>query len=139
MPCSGDVALAVADKQRPEAEEGVAPGPKALTSAERAMVRGNELPAMAPSARWLSVCNHRQKLRRPVIVCGWPKNPTHVMQELYEIEGQRRAGWNSSTRLPEGSTSKICDPPGPTTMSLRNWRPAARKRATSAGRSSTTR
>ena len=33
---------------------------------------------------------------------------------------QRRAGWNNSTRFPEGSTSRICEPPGPVTISLRN-------------------
>src|SRR5689334_17918583 len=52
---------------------------------------------------------------------------------------QRCAGWNSSTRLPDGSTSRTCEPPGPVTMSLRNFAPAARSRATSAGRSSTMR
>jgi hypothetical protein len=42
-------------------------------------------------------------------------------------------GWNSSTRLPDGSTIQICDPPGPVTMSSRrNFTPAARSRATSA-------
>ena len=50
-----------------------------------------------------------------------------------------RAGWNNSTKLPEGSTSRICEPPGPVTMSLRNWTLAARSRATSAGKSSTMR
>ena len=38
------------------------------------------------------------------------------------------AGWKSSTRLPEGSLSKICAPPGPLTMSFRNCTPAARNR-----------
>ena len=33
--------------------------------------------------------------------------------------GQVPAGWNSSTTLPEGSSSKIWRPPGPVTMSLR--------------------
>src|SRR5215470_10192742 len=50
-----------------------------------------------------------------------------------------RRGWNSSTGLPEGSSRRICDPPGPVTMSLRNWTPAARSRRTSAARSSTIR
>ena len=31
------------------------------------------------------------------------------------------AGSNNSTRLPEGSSSRICRPPGPATMSLRNF------------------
>ena len=33
--------------------------------------------------------------------------------------GQVPAGWNSSTTLPEGSSSRTCEPPGPVTMSLR--------------------
>ena len=33
------------------------------------------------------------------------------------------AGWNSSTTLPEGSSSRICEPPGPVTTSLRKRQP----------------
>src|ERR1044071_349859 len=51
---------------------------------------------------------------------------------------QRPAGWNSSIGLPEGSSSRICWPPGPVTMSLRNLSPPARSRPTSAAMSSTT-
>jgi hypothetical protein len=39
--------------------------------------------------------------------------------------GPHRAGWNSSTRLPQGSSSRICRPPGPVTISLRNLQPHA--------------
>jgi hypothetical protein len=48
----------------------------------------------------------------------------------------RRACSNSSTRFPEASLRRICEPPGPVTISLRNCTPAARNRATSPGRSS---
>src|SRR5262245_26339303 len=58
---SGDVALAVADKQRPEAEEGVAPGPKALTSVERAMVRGNERARHGPASVGCLFCAHSKR------------------------------------------------------------------------------
>ena len=36
----------------------------------------------------------------------------------------RAAGWNSSIGFPAGSSSRICWPPGPLTMSLRNVSPA---------------
>ena len=49
------------------------------------------------------------------------------------------AGWKSSTTLPDGSSSRICCPPGPDTMSFRNLRPAALSGATSAAMSLTTR
>ena len=49
------------------------------------------------------------------------------------------AGWKSSIGFPEGSSIRICCPPGPLTMSLRNVRPAARRRSTSAAMSSTIR
>jgi hypothetical protein len=51
----------------------------------------------------------------------------------------RCRGTKSSIGLPEGSSSRICDPPGPVMMSLRKRTPAARSRVTSAARSSTTR
>jgi len=35
------------------------------------------------------------------------------------------AGWNSSTRFPEGSTASTCAPPGPVTISLRNRTPSS--------------
>jgi hypothetical protein len=47
------------------------------------------------------------------------------------------AGRNSSIGLPEGSSSRICLPPGPVTMSLRKGTPSARRRLTSASMSST--
>ena len=50
---------------------------------------------------------------------------------------QRAPGWNSSTTLPEGSSRRICFPPGPVTMSLRNDAPRSRSSATSASMSST--
>lgn len=53
--------------------------------------------------------------------------------------GVMAVGWKSSTTLPEGSSSRICLPPGPLRMSLRNRAPALRKRATSASTSSTIR
>ena len=33
---------------------------------------------------------------------------------------QRCMGWKSSTKLPEGSTRRTCEPPGPVTMSFLN-------------------
>src|SRR6266404_2574656 len=51
--------------------------------------------------------------------------------------GPRRAGSNSSTGLPAGSSSRICLPPLPTTISFRNRTPATRSFSTSRLRSST--
>ena len=51
----------------------------------------------------------------------------------------RPAGWKSSTGFPDGSSSTICRPPGPVTMSLRNDTPPSRKRDVSASMSSTIR
>jgi hypothetical protein len=48
-------------------------------------------------------------------------------------------GWKSSIGLPEGSSRRICEPPGPVTTSLPKRTPAARSRFTSTGRSSTIR
>jgi hypothetical protein len=62
-------------------------------------------------------------------------------RSLFQYAGptrQRRAGWKSSIGLPDGSSSRICEPPGPVTMSFRNGTPAARSRSTSLARSSTT-
>jgi len=70
---------------------------------------------------------------------GQSRYPSARATLQWNRRGQRRAGWNSSTRLPDGSTNRICDPPGPVTISLRNCAPASRNRATSAGRSSTMR
>ena len=47
----------------------------------------------------------------------------HVVTRL-PVSVQRPAGWNSSTTLPDGSSRRICFPPGPSTMSLRNVAPA---------------
>ncbi len=52
---------------------------------------------------------------------------------------QAPAGWKSSIGLPAGSSNRICWPPGPLTMSLRNVRPAAPSRWTSAAMSLTIR
>ena len=41
-------------------------------------------------------------------------------------ERAQEAGWNSSMGLPAGSSSTICEPPGPVMTSLRNVSPAAR-------------
>ena len=40
-------------------------------------------------------------------------------------DGRQPAGWKSSIRLPEGSSMRICEPPGPVTTSLRNGTPSA--------------
>jgi hypothetical protein len=53
--------------------------------------------------------------------------------------GYAAAGWKSSIGLPAGSSSRICRPPGPLTISLRNVRPAERSRSTSRAMSSTIR
>ncbi len=37
-------------------------------------------------------------------------------------------GWNNSTGLPDGSSSRIWKPPGPFTISLRNVSPASQSR-----------
>ena len=48
------------------------------------------------------------------------------------------AGWKISIGLPDGSSRRICRPPGPLTMSLRKLTPAVRRRSTSASMSPTT-
>ncbi len=53
--------------------------------------------------------------------------------------GHWPAGSKSSTKFPDGSIIRICEPPGPLTMSLRNRTPAARIRVTSPAKSSTMR
>ena len=60
-------------------------------------------------------------------------------QALVSRQGrcQAPAGWNSSIGLPAGSSSRICRPPGPLTMSFRNEIPAARSCSTSASMSPT--
>src|SRR5918996_1414165 len=57
---------------------------------------------------------------------------------LGHVGGYAPAGWKSSIGLPEGSSSRICFPPGPVTMSLRKCTPSARRRSTSAAMLSTT-
>src|SRR5215217_803295 len=52
---------------------------------------------------------------------------------------QPPAGWNSSTRFPEGSTARTWAPPGPVTISLRNLTPSSLRRSTSRWTSSTMR
>src|SRR5207253_1331200 len=48
-----------------------------------------------------------------------------------------QAGWNSSIGLPSGSSSWICFPPGPDSISLRKLKPCCFIAATRAGRSTT--
>src|SRR4051794_1101226 len=50
-----------------------------------------------------------------------------------------RTSSKSSTRLPSGSATRTCLPPGPLTTSLESGTPAARSRSTSPARSSTSR
>jgi hypothetical protein len=52
-------------------------------------------------------------------------------------QARLRLGSNNSIGLPDGSSSRICRPPFPSTGSLRNVHFAPRSRSTSAGRSST--
>ena len=47
---------------------------------------------------------------------------------------QPPAGWNSSTRFPDGSTARTWAPPGPVTISLRNFTPSSLRRSTSRSR-----
>ena len=54
-------------------------------------------------------------------------------------EPAQPAGWKSSTTFPEGSSRRICCPPGPVTISFRNATPSPRRRSTSAAMSSTSR
>ena len=63
---------------------------------------------------------------------------TALMLDGFGVHAQP-AGWKSSTTLPDGSSSRICLPPGPWTMSLRKASPARRRRSTSATRSTTMR
>src|SRR6185503_19234528 len=56
-----------------------------------------------------------------------------------EREGRYRAGSNSSIGLPSGSSIRICLPPGPVSISLRNWIPACFKAVMHAGKSATVR
>ena len=69
--------------------------------------------------------------RRSARVARLPRRFRHV--------GLRAAGWESSTTLLEESWSRICLPPGPSMMSLRNRAPASRRRATTALRPPTMR
>ena len=69
---------------------------------------------------------HWKALVKPI---GGPIN-----RRLYEPDCP---GWNSSTTFPDGSSARICLPPGPLTMSLRKLTPRARSRSTSASMSST--
>ena len=46
-------------------------------------------------------------------------------------------GWKSSMTLPDGSSQRICDPPGPFRISFRNRVPVDFKLATSDGKSLT--
>src|SRR5216684_2563031 len=67
---------------------------------------------------------------------------TLLSRELgaYEL-GRRRAsgkiGSNSSMGLPDGSSTRICLPPIPVTISLRKWAPALRSASTVVARSET--
>jgi hypothetical protein len=55
----------------------------------------------------------------------------------YESLASSIVGSNSSIGLPEGSSTRICLPPTPSTISLRKDAPAARSASTLAARSST--
>ena len=67
-----------------------------------------------------------------------PARRSVTAERRRQRSAQRAAGSNSSTTLPDGSSSRICLPPGPVTMSFRKVAPASRRRATSSSMSSTT-
>src|SRR5580692_6965089 len=51
----------------------------------------------------------------------------------HDVDSRRassRRGWNSSTGLPDGSSTMICLPPTPLTISFRNRAPALRSLST---------
>jgi hypothetical protein len=77
-----------------------------------------------------------------VLMCSYP-SPSGGGWGTFHVTSspcrQPRAGSNSSTTLPEGSSSRICWPPGPETMSLRNVSPSARSWWTSVAMSPTIR
>ncbi len=56
---------------------------------------------------------------------------------LWRAGRHAAVSWKSSTRFPEGSSTRICLPPTPVTISLRNRAPRSRRSATVASRSST--
>jgi hypothetical protein len=73
---------------------------------------------------------HDQETTPSRIVCASLHRPA-------DRRRQARSCSNSSMRLPEGSCSRICFAPIPTTISLRNRAPAFLSRATVPGKSST--
>ena len=82
---------------------------------------------MNPHARidWRREGGGAHLLRQQATYRTVKQSATGRLKQLYEIAG--------------GSSSRICDPPGPFTMSLRNSTPEVRSRATSAWRSLTIR
>ena len=57
--------------------------------------------------------------------------------ETMTVTWSYRAGSNNSMGLPSGSSTWICLPPGPVSMSFRKWRPAFFRVSMNAGRSLT--
>ena len=90
------------------------------------------LPSGWSERRWSGTDSTLRDRQDQVVTYG-PRRLTQARRVCRQLE----AGWNSSTTLPDGSWSRICLPPGPSTMSLRNVAPASRSRATSASMSST--
>jgi alpha,alpha-trehalase len=69
---------------------------------------------------------------------GWTNGVLRRLLVLYPA-ALDRAGSNSSMALPSGSSSWICRPPGPDSISLRNFSPAFLSSSICAGRSVTCR
>ena len=143
-----------AQRRRPARRRGPRTPPRAV---DRQLRRGRAGQQVARGDRVLELVRVSQPRRsthssRSSAMCaGGPPKPMQPIRPHSRsdrcaapargCQGHRRlrapAGWKSSIGLPEGSSSRICWPPGPLTMSLRNVRPAARSRSTSAAMSST--
>jgi hypothetical protein len=68
---------------------------------------------------------------------AWTHHGGSGVHEPGSSRASRRAGSNSSIGLPDGSSTRICRPPTPSTISLRNRAPCSRNRATISVRSPT--
>jgi hypothetical protein len=120
----------------------IVPAPPAPPWKARAKLGGLS-PRLAVGV-WLHVTERHAHAHTPTCITttGTDKRSHRELRIAHSALNPRSTGERvgiAQRDLPEGSISRICDPPGPVTTSFRNWTPAARNRATSAGRSSTMR
>ena len=90
-------------------------------------------PSPAPKAGALPGCA-TSRVSRPVYVSGASRRSSLLAPGLPSLASPR-VGSKSSTGLPDGSSTRICLPPTPVTMSFRKCAPAARSSSTFAARS----